>query len=577
VAEEYGATRRASGRIGNLIKEKWRIETKLGEGATASVYLATHRNGMRVAIKMLHPELSRNKEIRSRFLREGYVANAVGHPGVVRILDDDSTEDGQVFLVMELLDGESLEARAARGGGRLPLEEVLWMTDTLLDVLAAAHAQGIVHRDIKPENLFVTRDGALKVLDFGLARVKLDSTRETTRTGLILGTPDFMSPEQASGNNASVDARADVWAVGACAFTLISGARLHAATSLHEHLVMITTSAPRPLARVAPHVPAPICAVVDRALALDKDRRWNDARSMQSALRAATGGEPVIGQEPQPSSRRDATAHGADSISRPTPTAFDGRVQIRPLSTNFPPVGGNDALEAETQISRTDPVPPGSMKAVHHAVTLAGDDDEVDDATVPFMGSPLVESPAPSIAGGARPFKPPGTPSFASTQPLSPTAFALHPGHGPTPPQARHPQPVPMPPQSGPGGFVPMMSQGAPQQRMPYPPPGMPPGAWRPAMSAPGGMPGPAMTQGQQGGGPQRPLPPRSEGTSSWTASAVAVESGARTVRLLVFALILLTLLALFGAALLRRRSRAQDTPAPTATATTAAPARPAH
>jgi len=534
VAEEYGATRRASGRIGNVVKDKWRIETKLGEGATATVYLATHRNGMRVAIKMLHPELSRNKEIRSRFLREGYVANAVGHPGVVRILDDDATEDGQVFLVMELLDGESLEARATRGGGRLPLEEVLWATDKLLDVLAAAHAQGIIHRDIKPENLFITRDGVLKVLDFGLARVKLDSTRETTRTGLILGTPDFMSPEQASGNNASVDARADVWAVGACAFTLISGARLHAATSLHEHLLLITTTSPRPLARVAPHVPAPICAVVDRALSLDKDRRWNDARAMQSALRAATGMEPVPMAEASP-----GAAPGAVPISRPpTPTAFDGRVQIRPLSTNFPPRGGA-AIEAETQISRTDPMPPGSSKPIHHAVTLAGDDDESDDATVPYMGSPLVPSESQP-----RPAPPK---SFASTQPLSPNAFARL---APVPP----PRPPPhLPMQQNSGGFVPQ-AHGAPPH-IPYPQP--PPGGW------------------PQGAPPRPPLS-RADATSSWTASAVAVESGARTVRLLVFALVLLTLLALFGAALLRRRAT-QKTHDPDAPPAAEAPAHPGH
>ncbi|MDB4997467.1 MAG: uncharacterized protein JWM74_4899, partial [Myxococcaceae bacterium] len=157
-------------KIGSLIQDKWRIDKRLGAGGTATVFAATHRNGYRVALKMLHPEMASNEDILARFLREGYLANAVDHPGVTRVLDDGKTEDGHVFLVVELLEGESLEARARRHGGKLPLGESLWFLDQMLDVLAAAHAQGVVHRDIKPENVFLTKDGVVKLLDFGLAR-----------------------------------------------------------------------------------------------------------------------------------------------------------------------------------------------------------------------------------------------------------------------------------------------------------------------------------------------------------------------------------------------------------------------
>ncbi|MBX3193418.1 MAG: serine/threonine protein kinase, partial [Labilithrix sp.] len=179
-----------------------------------TVYAATHKNnGSRAAIKVLHPEFARDPDTRSRFLQEGYAANQVNHPGVVRILDDDTTEDGHSYLVMELLEGEVLETRRQRKGGRLPLADVYEVGEQLLDVLAAAHDKGIVHRDIKPENLFVTHQGRLKVLDFGFAQMKSGFRTEQTATGFLLGTPGFMSPEQAVGNRAQIDAQTDIWAV----------------------------------------------------------------------------------------------------------------------------------------------------------------------------------------------------------------------------------------------------------------------------------------------------------------------------------------------------------------------------
>ncbi|HEX4477595.1 MAG TPA: serine/threonine-protein kinase, partial [Polyangiaceae bacterium] len=171
--------------VGQVLLEKWRLEVLLGVGGMAAVYAATHRNGSRVAIKILHAELSISPDVRARFLREGYAANSVGHDGVVRVSDDDVAEDGAAFLVMELLDGETLEERRQRHGGRLSEDEVLSVADQVLDVLVAAHAKGIVHRDLKPENIFLTRDGRVKVLDFGIARLReLSSTAsKTTRSG----------------------------------------------------------------------------------------------------------------------------------------------------------------------------------------------------------------------------------------------------------------------------------------------------------------------------------------------------------------------------------------------------------
>src|SRR5262249_25617187 len=155
--------------------------------------------------------------VRARFVREAYFANKIDHPGVVRVLEDGEDEDGLPYIAMELLDGETLEARLARKGGKLSVNEVLWAADRTLQVLAAAHKQGIVHPDIKPENLFLTHDRKLKVLDFGIARIA--DSRETTTMGTVLGTLAFMPPEQARGATNEIGVQSDLWSVGATMFT----------------------------------------------------------------------------------------------------------------------------------------------------------------------------------------------------------------------------------------------------------------------------------------------------------------------------------------------------------------------
>src|ERR1700733_8991922 len=140
-------------RIGTVVRDKYRIDDVIGIGGMAVVYKATHRNKAEFALKMLHPELCRRQSVRTRFLREGYAANSVKHPGAVKVVDDDIAEDGSAFLVMELLQGLSVEDLWFRAERQMPIRPVLAMADQLLDVLAAAHAKTIVHRDIKPANL----------------------------------------------------------------------------------------------------------------------------------------------------------------------------------------------------------------------------------------------------------------------------------------------------------------------------------------------------------------------------------------------------------------------------------------
>jgi serine/threonine-protein kinase len=283
------ATHRAHARVGTLLNEKWRIDSLLGVGGMAAVYGASHRNGKRAALKMLHAELTADPSLVTRFLREGYLANKVEHPGVVSVLDDAVTEDGSPYLVMELLDGYSLERHTQSPERAMPLRQVLKITDELLDVLAAAHAKGIVHRDIKPANIFLTRDGKVKVLDFGIARLaEPTGDAALTQTGSAIGTPAYMPPEQARGRWADVDARTDLWAVGATMLALLLGHRPRRADTVQEELLMAMTQPMLPTSVFFPHAPERVARAIDCAVAFERERRFPDAHAMQLELRRAT-------------------------------------------------------------------------------------------------------------------------------------------------------------------------------------------------------------------------------------------------------------------------------------------------
>jgi len=310
--------RRARARVGRVIDEKYSLERLIGVGGMAAVYAARHRNGNRAAVKILHPEIARDEEIRGRFLSEGYAANRVEHPGAVRVVDDDVVRDGEdkgtAYLVMELLEGESVYARAKRNG-TLGEAEVLAIAEGVLDVLEAAHTRGIVHRDLKPDNLFLVKNEEgrerVKVLDFGIARIA-DAARRTN-AGQTLGTPSYMSPEQAKGNRDLVDGKSDIFSLGATMFRLLTGRRIHDAESPTEILVKMSTLPAPPIRTIAPNVSPATAAVIDRALAFSREARYQNAAQMREDVRAAraaaaipaapmgfiAGGEPTgIGAPP---------------------------------------------------------------------------------------------------------------------------------------------------------------------------------------------------------------------------------------------------------------------------------------
>jgi serine/threonine-protein kinase len=324
VSEEI--VQQVQSRVGSTIDGKWQLTRVLGIGGMAAVYAAVHRNQNRVAIKMLHDEQSRSASMRARFLREGYAANTVEHPGAVRVFDDGVSE-GVAYLVMELLEGETLEDRVVRHGGRLPAAEVLAIADQLLGVLAAAHDKGIVHRDIKPDNLFLTKSGELKVLDFGIAHLKELQSSGGTSTQVLMGTPSFMPPEQARARWSEVDARSDVWATGATLYYLLTGRFVHEGETFAEQLAHAVREPVKPLLEADPSVPRVVAELVDRAAAFTPAERWQTARAMQTAVRRA---QKLVGPPRTSSVRTGETSSDANRTETPTLLASD--VAGRPFS-----------------------------------------------------------------------------------------------------------------------------------------------------------------------------------------------------------------------------------------------------
>ncbi len=304
--------------IGVVIGGRYRVERLIGEGGMGAVYQCEHSlMRKRFAIKVLHPEMGRLREVVARFEREAMAAAHIEHPNVAGATDFGKLDDGSFFLVLEYVEGSSL--RDAIAEGRLELGRALHIVRQIASALARAHALGIVHRDLKPENIMlVERDGDpdfVKVLDFGIAKVPVgeffrnppESGQTLTQQGMVYGTPEYMAPEQALG--LPVDARADLYALGAMAFEMITGERPYRHESKVTLLGMHVTAPIPSMAARAPeaNVPPEVEAIVTRLLAKDAAARFADAkeliekidatvprRSSQNRIPSAGGSGPAI-------------------------------------------------------------------------------------------------------------------------------------------------------------------------------------------------------------------------------------------------------------------------------------------
>ncbi|HVS01795.1 MAG TPA: serine/threonine-protein kinase, partial [Thermoanaerobaculia bacterium] len=300
---------------------RFEILELVGAGAMGEVYRARDPQLEReVAVKVLPAAVAQEPARLQRFEREARAVGRLDHPNLLTIHDVGSHQ-GAPYLVCELLEGQTLRQRLEAGA--LPLREALGYGSQIAQGLAAAHEQGVVHRDVKPANLFVTRDGRVKVLDFGLAKlVERASPTESqgpTQTavselGMVLGTVAYMAPEQAAGR--SVDHRADQFALGVVLYEMLAGSRPFAGETAAETLTAILRHDPEPLARAAPRVPPPLRWIVERCLAKDPADRFDTTRDLARDLRSVADGLSELGvpaaeDEARPESRRSRVARGA--------------------------------------------------------------------------------------------------------------------------------------------------------------------------------------------------------------------------------------------------------------------------
>ncbi len=260
----------------------YEILEKIGEGGMGAVYKArdTHLERL-VALKFLPAHIDADDEVAARFLQEARTASVLDHPNICTVHDVARTDTGQMFIVMALYEGATLKTRMSHGP--MPAGDAIDIAHQIAQGLAKAHSRGIVHRDIKPANIFVTRDGLVKILDFGIAKLR-GATGQLTRTGTTIGTVGYMSPEQARGEE--TDARADLWALGATLYEMLSERPAFTGDDPLVILRSVLEKEPVPLAELRPDVSTDVFHIVARALQKDRERRYQSADEMAADLRA---------------------------------------------------------------------------------------------------------------------------------------------------------------------------------------------------------------------------------------------------------------------------------------------------
>ena len=269
--------------VGHLLDGSYEVLRVIGEGGMGRVYEARHTRlpTKRFAVKLLHQELARQPEVVTRFQREAEAASVLTHPNVVGVYDVNTSADGRPYIVAEMLEGEELGSYLERLG-RLPAVEAVHIVRQVCHALGAAHAHGIVHRDVKPENVFLAGPSAtVKVLDFGISKVA-ETSDGLTKTGTVMGTPDYMAPEQARGDR--VDARADIYAVGAILYRALTGRKPFEGTDPMAILTAVLTQEPERPSTLEPSIPLSLELVVQRTMAKNAGERFATMDALEQAL-----------------------------------------------------------------------------------------------------------------------------------------------------------------------------------------------------------------------------------------------------------------------------------------------------
>ena len=380
--------------VGAVLNARWRLVRLLGEGGMGAVYEADGLRGEgKRAIKMLHAEFAEDEQILQRFYTEGQAMQALQHPNIAAVYEAARAEDGTPYIVMELLQGAPLGAYLDRSKIISP-QQAAPVIYEVLQAIGMAHARKIVHRDLKPDNLFLVQDARggyhAKVVDFGIAKV-MDAAGgmgSKTRTGVLLGTPGYMSPEQIK-NSKGVDPRSDLWSVGIILYEMLTGESPFPADNEFTRLTAVLTSEMRPIEQVAPHLAA-WGPFFRRALAKDTAQRFQSAEEMAQALGAVTRGAsvappPAFEHSPSipvsiqgPATIQTGPPHAASMV----PSLSHGPHGPSTVTSGPPP-------HVATAISAT-PAPPGVL------YPPSGAGPTHISAQKP-AGTPTISSPAPHV------------------------------------------------------------------------------------------------------------------------------------------------------------------------------------
>jgi eukaryotic-like serine/threonine-protein kinase len=367
--------------------DRYYVEKLLGGGGMGAVYFARHVHlEQPVALKLVKANLAASRDMVERFVREAKAAAAIGNPHIIRVSDFGITSDGRAFLAMELLDGRDLDHVLASDKTLAPARAAR-IALQVLDGLGAAHAAGIVHRDLKPANIFLLAGDEVKLVDFGVSKVLArPGVSSLTQTGMVMGTPMYMAPEQFKGAR-EVDGRADLYAVGVTLYQMLSGAFPYDAQTYESLILQIYTEPPKPLSQVAPSVPGPLAQVVERAMARDADRRYANAREFADALRAAMAaiGESLPPAPPPAAAQGPVTPFGT--------TAPQGK-PVRPK-----PKKGGKLKWVVLGVLVAGGVTTAAMLASRRGVTVASAPPPVPVPAPPPAPAPVpVPVPAPAAA-----------------------------------------------------------------------------------------------------------------------------------------------------------------------------------
>jgi len=409
----------AEGLMGTVLDGRYGIDGILGEGGMGAVYSATDlRLEKHVAVKVMARELTANSEALARFRREALVTSGLGHPHIVQVFDFSTTPTGEPFLVMEFLNGEDLEHRLRRAV-RLPAAGVVRIVKQVASALMATHNKGIVHRDLKPANIYLLEVAGetdfVKVLDFGISKVRSASTK-LTRTSSVMGTPNYMSPEQAKGKTEEIDERTDQWALACIAWECLSGEGPFVGENVPSILFQIVHEPPSSLLPKVAGLHPQVEEVLLRGLAKNKNDRFAKVDDFETALEAA-----VLGNTGQaaPSLRRTA------QVSRAA--VGNGTEATSPSSTLPSTTFSRMAGELDDDLD----LPPSRSRALIVGAVLGG-------AAILIVGGLLLfrpgASPKPVVAS------PPATavvepvPLPVAMQPTVPVVPAEQPEVKPEPP-----------------------------------------------------------------------------------------------------------------------------------------------